>query len=88
MNMNMNKNMKKIVISSGHGLHSPGAGDLIDEVTEARRVTDRVAEILQDAGVDITVFHDDITRPPNSTVNTINAAHNRLQRDLPKLRYF
>jgi len=36
---------QNIVISSGHGLHIPGARDLIDEVTEARRVTDRVAEI-------------------------------------------
>ena len=72
----------KIVISSGHGLHIPGAKDLIDEVIEARRVTDRVAEILQDAGVDVSVFHDDTTRPPDNTVNTINAYHNKLQRDL------
>ena len=72
----------KIVISSGHGKHVPGARDLIDEVTEARRVTDRVAEILCGAGVKVDVFHDNTTRPPNSTVNTINAHHNAQTRDL------
>lgn len=30
----------------------------------------------------MTVFHDDTTRPPRSTVDTINAFHNRLNRDL------
>ena len=73
---------QNIVISSGHGLHVPGARDLIDEVTEARRVTDRVAEMLRGAGVNVDVFHDNTTRSPNSTVNTINAHHNAQTRDL------
>jgi len=73
---------KDVTHSSGHGLHIPGARDLIDEVTEARRVTDRVAEILRGAGVNVNVFHDDTTRPPNSTVNTINNHHNAQTRDL------
>ena len=72
----------KIVISSGHGLHSPGARDIIDEVTEARRVTDRVAEFLRSAGVGTDVFHDNVTRPPNSTVNPIVAHHNGQTRNL------
>ena len=72
----------KIIISSGHGLHAPGARDIIDEVTEARRVTDRVAEFLRDAGVSANVFHDDVTRPPASTVNPIVAHHNGQTRDL------
>ena len=38
---------KNIVISSGHGLHVRGARDILDEVTEARRVTNRVGEILR-----------------------------------------
>ena len=40
----------KIAISSGHGLHVRGARGLIDEVDEARHVTDRTAEILRSAG--------------------------------------
>ena len=71
-----------IAISSGHGLHVAGARDIIDEVTEARRVTNRVAEILHSSGNDVLVFHDDTTRPPNSTVNTQNNWHNRQNRDL------
>ena len=72
----------RIVISSGHGLHVPGARDIIDEVAEARRVTDRVAKILQGVGTEVLVFHDDTTRPPASTVNTINNFHNGQIRDL------
>ena len=71
-----------IVISSGHGLNVPGARDIIDEVTEARRVTDRVAEILQGAGENVTTFHDNTTPRGGSTVNTINAFHNGQTRDL------
>ena len=73
---------QNIVISSGHGLHVPGARDLIDEVTEARRVTDRVAEILRGTGANVNVFHDNTTRPPTSTLNAINAHHNAQTRDL------
>jgi len=72
----------RIVISSGHGLNVRGARDIIDEVDEARLVTDRVAVILRSVGVGVDVFHDDVTQRGGSTVNTINNHHNGQTRDL------
>lgn len=72
----------KIVISSGHGLHIRGARGLIDEVDEARRVTDRVAAILQESGIDITAFHENEARTQADNVNAIVRFHNSQQRDL------
>ena len=51
-----------ITISSGHGLHIRGARDIIDEVDEARRVTNRMTDILRNNGVPVSVFHDDVSR--------------------------
>jgi N-acetylmuramoyl-L-alanine amidase len=72
----------RIAISSGHGLFVRGARGLIDEVDEARRVTDRVGEILLGAGVGVNVFHENITRTPRDNVNTIVRHHNGQERDL------
>ena len=72
----------KIVISSGHGRYVRGASDIIDEVAEARLVTDKVAEMLEGMGVDVIVFHDNTTLPPSSTVSTIVSYHNRQERGL------
>jgi len=72
----------RITISSGHGLHVPGARGLIDEVTEARRVTNRVGEILRAANVPVWVFHDDTSRNQRDNVNHIVAQHNAQQRTL------
>jgi len=72
----------RIAISSGHGLHVPGARGLIDEVTEARRVTNRVGEILRNASVPVWVFHDDTSRNQRDNVNHIVAQHNAQQRTL------
>ena len=52
----------KIVISSGHGQYVRGAEGLIDEVDEARRVTDAVAKYLADLGVEVVVYHDDVSQ--------------------------
>jgi len=71
-----------IVISSGHGLHVPGARDIIDEVTEARRVTDWVAAILRSAGALSSVFHDNTSRNQRDNINTIVRHHNGQIRDL------
>ena len=42
---------KTFAISSGHGKYIRGAVGYLDEVDEARRVVDRVAEMLRGAGV-------------------------------------
>jgi N-acetylmuramoyl-L-alanine amidase len=74
--------MSAIVISSGHGLHIRGARDIVDEVDEARKVTNRVAEILRNAGEEVIVFHDETTRKPAHTVTTIVNFHNKQTRKL------
>ena len=73
---------RRIVISSGHGLLISGARDIIDEVTEARKVTNRVVEILRANTIPVTVFHDDVTRPGGSNVTNIIRNHNLHQRNL------
>jgi len=72
----------KIVISSGHGLHVRGASDLIDEVTEARRIVPRVAKYLRMAGCEVVEFHENNARNQTDNVNAIIREHNSHQRDL------
>jgi N-acetylmuramoyl-L-alanine amidase len=69
----------KIVISSGHGLHVRGASGFIDEVDEARKVVDRVAELLGDQAIK---FHDDTSTSQKQNLNTIVNFHNKQKRDL------
>lgn len=70
----------KIFISSGHGKHIRGAAGPapwgLDEVNEARRVTERVAEYLRDAGVQAATFHDDTSHDQQTNLSTIVKAHN------------
>ena len=72
----------RIVISSGHGLYVRGASGLIDEVDEARRVVDRVAGILNNAGVTTIAFHDNTSTSVQENLDTIVGFHNRQTRDL------
>src|SRR5215469_12351167 len=69
----------KIVISSGHGRYIRGASGLIDEVDEARRVVNRLGEIMGSA---VIVFHDDTSTTQKQNLNTIVNFHNKQKRDL------
>lgn len=71
-----------IVISSGHGKYVRGASGVLDEVDEARRVTDRLAEMLRERGVTVKTFHDDTSKDQNTNLNTIVNYHNKQTRDL------
>jgi peptidoglycan hydrolase-like protein with peptidoglycan-binding domain len=66
----------KIVISSGHGLHVPGASGYLDEVTCAREIVDQVAVYLRRAGVDTIVFHDNTSHSVDENLDTIVSFHN------------
>ena len=66
----------RIVISSGHGLYVRGAEGYIDEVDEARRVVDRVAEILRDNGVEVKTYHDNISKTQDENLQRIVDFHN------------
>jgi N-acetylmuramoyl-L-alanine amidase len=70
------------VISSGHSKHVRGASGVLDEVNEARRVVEEVADILETRGVPVLVFHDDTSTTQSQNLNTIVAFHNKESRDL------
>jgi N-acetylmuramoyl-L-alanine amidase len=71
-----------IVISSGHGKYIRGASGYLDEVDEARKVVDRVAELWRDADVSVKTFHDNTSTSQNQNLNTIVNYHNAQTRDL------
>jgi N-acetylmuramoyl-L-alanine amidase len=78
--------MMRVVISSGHGKYIRGAAGPkpwgLDEVDEARRVVEAVAENLEAADVDVVTFHDDTSHDQSTNLSTIVAFHNRQTRDL------
>ena len=59
-----------------------GASGILDEVDEARRVVERVAEELRDRGVDVKTFHDDTSHSQNENLKTIVNYHNAQTREL------
>ena len=74
--------MRRVAISSGHGLHIRGARGnpvppQLDEVDQARRVVDRVAEMLG-----CPKFHDNTSTSQSQNLNTITSWHNKQTRDL------
>jgi len=76
-----------IAISSGHGKYIRGASGspvppYLDEVDEARRVVERVAEILRGAGVTVKTFHDNTSHDQSTNLNTIVNWHNKQSREL------
>ena len=47
----------QVNISSGHSINCQGMSDVINEVTEARKVVDRVYEIVKASGKAILLVH-------------------------------
>jgi N-acetylmuramoyl-L-alanine amidase len=72
----------RIVISSGHGLYVRGASGILDEVNEARKVVEAVAEALRAKGVDVKTYHDDVSKTQSENLNRIVDYHNSQKRDL------
>ena len=77
----------KLVISSGHGKYIRGAAGspippYVDEVDEARKVVDRTAQILKDAGHTVKTFHDNTSRDQSTNLHTIVNYHNSQSREL------
>lgn len=71
----------KCTISSGHGKYVAGASGVIDEVTEARKVVNRVAEIMKEMGKEPNVFHDDTSKTQKTNINNIVKYHNSTTRE-------
>jgi len=72
----------KIAISSGHSTKCRGASDIIDEVDEATRVVDTVAEMLAAGGVGVEKYHDTVSDDQSENLNRIVDWHNARTRDL------
>ena len=72
----------KIAISSGHGSKVRGASGYLDEVDEARRVVEQLAQDLRNVGVDVITFHDDTSTTQSENLETIVDFHNRVGGDL------
>jgi hypothetical protein len=75
----------RIAISSGHGRYIRGArGEPVppqlDEVDEARRVVDRVWELLEDVGC--VKFHDNVSTTQSENLDRIVNWHNQQDRTL------
>jgi len=73
---------RNIVISSGHGKYIRGASGILDEVDEARRVVDKVAQLLRERGVTVKTFHDNTSHDQSTNLATIVNYHNSQTREL------
>lgn len=73
---------KNKVISSGHAKDVRGASGILDEVNEARKVVERVAEITRSLGHGVYTFHDDTSKTQRTNLNTIVKFHNSKTREL------
>jgi N-acetylmuramoyl-L-alanine amidase len=76
----------KFCISSGHGKYIRGASGSpvppqLDEVDQARRVVDRVAEFMKQMDIGVETFHDNTSHDQNTNLHTITNWHNSKTRD-------
>ena len=62
----------QVNISSGHSINCQGAADIINEVTEARKVVDRVYEIVKASGKQCYKYHDTSSDSTQNLVNIVN----------------
>jgi N-acetylmuramoyl-L-alanine amidase len=72
----------RVAISSGHGKLVRGASGVLDEVDEARRVVEAVADKLAARGVDVVTFHDDTSTTQSQNLDAIVSWHNKQDREL------
>jgi len=61
----------QIIISSGHGKVIRGTSGYLDEVDEARRIVEKVADYLDDTGVD--TFHDDVSTTQSENLSSLSS---------------
>ncbi|WP_107842157.1 N-acetylmuramoyl-L-alanine amidase, partial [Metasolibacillus meyeri] len=71
-----------ITISPGHWLPSTGAKDIIDEVTEARKVAKRVVAILREGGVQANYVEDNVSKNQQQNLTYLVNEHKKTSRKL------
>ena len=62
----------QVNISSGHSINCQGAVDIINEVTEAKKVVDRVCDIIKASGKACYRYHDTSSSSSQNLVNIVN----------------
>ena len=62
----------QVNISSGHSINCQGMSDVINEVTEARKVVDRVYEIVKASGEACYKYHDTASSSSQNLANIVN----------------
>lgn len=72
----------EFVMSSGHSLKVRGAADILDEVNEARKIVNKVADYLERLGAKVTTYHDNTSQTQKDNVNGIVKFHNSKKREL------
>lgn len=71
-----------ITISSGHWAIGTGASGIIDEVTENRKVTKRVVEILRLSNVVVNHVEDNVSKNKTENLQYLISQHNKTNRQL------
>ena len=71
-----------ISISPGHFGPKTGASGIIDEVTEAIKVSKKVAEILNKSNVKTNYIQDNVSKSQKNNINWLVNAHNKTSRKL------
>lgn len=66
----------QVVISSGHSINCQGASDVVNEVNEAKKVVNRVYDIVRANGKSCYKYHDTSYDVRQNLVNIVNF-HNR-----------
>jgi N-acetylmuramoyl-L-alanine amidase len=72
----------KVTISSGHGKYVRGAEGYLDEVNQARRVVEHVADCLTSCGIECETFHDNNSWNVSENLDAIVDWHNSIPCDL------
>ena len=62
----------QINISSGHSINCQGASDIINEVTEARKVVDRIYQLCKEMGIEVYKYHDTSSSSSQNLANIAN----------------
>ena len=62
----------QINISSGHSVNCQGASDIINEVTEAKKVVDRIYELCKAMDIEVYKYHDTSSSSSQNLANIAN----------------
>lgn len=76
-----------VTISSGHGKYVAGASCYLNEVEEARKVVNKVAEYMKQVGVKVNTIHDDVSKTKAQNITSgkssyLISKHNATNREL------